>query len=125
MAVIIISAMIILVPLLVIYAPKADPYHHGAFQSGTIYVVDSVTGDDVSSYVDHFEVYVTNNTSDLDAYWSVGNSMDIDGIYSVLSSISPGLSYTDVVLYTIGIAPYTESTDTLASGETYVWLPKA
>ena len=56
---------------------------------------------------------------------TVGNSMDIDGIYSVLSSISPGLSYTDVVLYTIGIAPYTESTDTPASGETYVWLPKA
>jgi len=126
-AAIAIIAIVTIIPIVIVFMPKPNPYHQGPFQAGNIHVVDSVSGDDVSMHVDHYAVWVTNDTSDLNAYWWINNATIIQGIHDVLASIDPELQYKAVVMETFGLPSSlyngSYSMDIIMAGDNYIWLP--
>jgi hypothetical protein len=97
---------------------------HGAYDDhGPIFVVDNVTGEDVSSQVATFGIYVTNDTADYDSYFYIQDTLSIPGIYFVFTNYIPhDLYYKFVVLYTEGIAPYGYSWDIITTEPNYIYL---
>lgn len=117
----------ILIPVLVFAIPWPSGYLKGPYQAGNIYVVDSVSGNDVSSHVEYFNVYVTNDTNDLNIYYWLNNATSIPEIHGVLAAIDSNMQYKDVVLETFGspsspIYNMSYSVDLITTGENYIWL---
>jgi len=103
--------------------PRLTTYE-GQFYCDSILVVDGDTAEDVSAFVSYMMLYITNNSNDWEQYYFVGNATTIPGLVSLLGGIGDEWSYNHPVVYTMPVAPYTDTWEYLDEGDNYIYLYK-
>lgn len=102
--------------------PPPIQYKHGSFQVKSLHFVDGNDGTEYAG-VEYFELYITNNTDQYDSYKFITNGTgSVSQVLVAIASIPESDYYLNVILYSDGYAPYSDSWDIITDGNNWVYL---